>query len=77
MHSLEGSAAVAEATPQSAARGCVLRCIEHLGHSLDLAREAAQGPEPEIAARYILDTLADLRPELRTLRAVLKPNPDN
>jgi hypothetical protein len=77
MHSLEGSAAAASATPQSAARGSVLRCIEHLSHALDLAQLAVQGPEPEIAARYILDTLDDLQPELSALRRLLPATPDN
>jgi hypothetical protein len=65
-----------QVTPtESAVRGCVHHCIEHLSHTLDLARIAVDGPEPERAARYILDTLVDLRPELRTLRAELRPPP--
>jgi hypothetical protein len=73
MRSSEGSAAVAQAMPQSAVRGRVNHCLEHLRHTLDLARLAVAGPEPERAARYLLDTLKDLQPELRALRAGLGP----
>jgi hypothetical protein len=73
-----GSAAVASnvvAMPKSAVRGCVLRCIEHLSHALELARIAAESPEPERAARYIIDTVGDLTADLRSLRAALRARP--
>lgn len=77
MATLGGSAAVAKivATPKSAVRSCVVRCIEHLDHTLELARVAASGPEPERAARYIVDTLDDLSADLRLLRAALRGRP--
>ena len=35
-------------------------------------KQLAAGPEPEIAARYILDSIDELRAELANLRAHLK-----
>lgn len=74
----EGSAAIAlQVMPKSAVRGCVLHYVDHLTHALELARIAVHGPEPERAARYIVDTVDDLSADLRTLRVVLRTRPPN
>jgi hypothetical protein len=55
-------------TKQNALRKSLRSCIANLGHAVELARLAAEGPEPERAARYILDTLSDLGGDLERLR---------
>lgn len=80
MRTFRGSAAITTdvvAMPKSAVRGCVLRCIEHLSHTLELARIAAAGPEPERAAVYLVDTVADLSADVRFLRAALRAHSSN
>jgi hypothetical protein len=69
----DGSAAVAVfAMPQSAVRGALLRCISRLHHTVTLAAVAADGLEPETAALYVVETIDDLRADLRVLRAALR-----
>jgi hypothetical protein len=69
-----GSAAVArrsrQAMPESAdaVRKALHRCISRLDHGLALARIAAEGAEPDAGAKYLVDALKILRPELRLLR---------
>lgn len=73
-----GSAAVVvQAMPKSAVRSSVRNCIEHLEHTLELARIAVESPEPERAARYLVDTVDDLSADLRLLRATLRARPPN
>lgn len=47
----------------------VRELARHIAHAAELARIAAEGPEPEHGASYLLDTLADLRPRLLALQA--------
>jgi hypothetical protein len=46
----------------------VRQLARHLAHASELARIAADGPEPEHGAEYLLDTLADLRPRFLALQ---------
>lgn len=58
--------------PQSAVRGALQHCISRLRHSVALAEIAVDGPEPETAALYIVETIDDLSADLRVLRAALR-----
>lgn len=51
----------------------VRQLARHLAHASALARIAADGPDPAHGAEYILDTLADLRPRLMALQALVRP----
>jgi hypothetical protein len=42
---------------------------EHINHAAQLALIAADGPEPEHGAEYLLDTLRELAPRFVALRA--------
>ena len=66
-----GSAAVAKAMPQSA-KAALDRCMARLTHGLALARIARGGPEPEYAARYLLDALKAVRRDARALRSAAR-----
>jgi hypothetical protein len=68
---IEGYAAGASALPESALRATVLRCSELLAHTAELAHGDASGSRPNHGARYILETIQDLQPELEQLRAHL------
>jgi hypothetical protein len=72
-----GSAAVADlfATPESAERRALLKCISRLRHSVALAELAAHGHEPATAALYLVETLEELRPHLAAVRAGLRLRP--
>lgn len=73
---VEGSAASAQALPESAVRSIVLRCAQLLMHTAEMAGGDASGSRPNHGARYILETLDDLEPELAQLRAHLAASPD-
>jgi hypothetical protein len=73
MRPSNGSAAVAlVAMPQSAVRGCILRCAEALRQTAELAAIAARGSEPELGAVFLIDRLDALRVDLASLRAVAR-----
>jgi hypothetical protein len=63
--------------PQSAVRSALLCCITRLDHTVALAKSAATGAEPELAAHYIVETIDDLSAELQTLRATLRRTPNS
>ncbi len=50
----------------------VRRCAKYMLHGATLASLAVEGPEPVRAARYLVDTVDDLRSDLRALRAAIR-----
>lgn len=58
--------------PQDPRLRAVLNCVARLHHTAAIARTAVDGPTPELAAQYIVETVADLRADLRTLREVVR-----
>lgn len=50
----------------------VASCAARLSTAAQLASTAARGPEPLCGAEYLLDTVRDLAPGLRELRARLR-----
>lgn len=74
--STEGYAASASALPESALRSTVIRCAQLLAHTAAMAEGDASGSRPNHGARYLLETIQDLQPELDQLRAHLAVTPD-
>jgi hypothetical protein len=58
--------------PESAVRGCILRCAAHLRIAASLAEVAASGPDPVDGAEHIVGVVDDLRSDLTFLRAVVR-----
>lgn len=55
------------ARPNKTQLAALRRVIDRLGHGVRLAEIAAEGPDPEVAAIYLADTLDGLARDLRTV----------
>lgn len=72
-HHLEDT--MTKPTKRDALKKPLRRCIDHFGHCVDLARIAAAGPEPRVAAGYLLGMIKDMEQELEQLRALAGRRP--